>query len=52
MAARVSVWGSVAECIDKLNQVIHAIAKHVVLNRVFDEMLRMKVLAADIVPRL
>jgi len=52
MAARVSVWGSVAECIDKLNQLIRAGAKHLLLNPVFDEMHQMEVLAADIVPRL
>jgi alkanesulfonate monooxygenase SsuD/methylene tetrahydromethanopterin reductase-like flavin-dependent oxidoreductase (luciferase family) len=52
MAARVSVWGSVAECVDKLSQLIRAGAKHLLLNPVFDEMDQMEVLAADIVPRL
>ena len=52
MAARVSVWGSVAECVDKLGQLVRAGAKHLLLNPVFDEMDQMEVLAADIVPRL
>jgi len=52
MAARVSVWGSVAECVDKLGQLVRTGTKHLMLNPVFDEMEQMEVLAAEIVPHL
>ena len=45
MAARVSLWGGRQECIDKLNELVHAGARHLMLNPVFDEMEHLEVLA-------
>jgi probable F420-dependent oxidoreductase len=47
MAARVSVWGSVAECVDKLGQLVRAGAKHLLLNPVFDEIEQLELFAAE-----
>src|SRR5215469_4445992 len=45
MATRVSLWGSMQECIDKLNELVRAGAHHLMLNPVFDEMEHLEVLA-------
>jgi probable F420-dependent oxidoreductase len=45
MATRVSLWGSRQECIDKLNELVRAGARHLMLNPVFDEMEQLEVLA-------
>jgi len=45
MATRVSLWGSRQECTDKLNQLVHAGAQHLMLNPVFDEMEHLEQLA-------
>lgn len=45
MATRVSLWGSRQECTDKLNQLVHAGAQHLMLNPVFDEMEHLELLA-------
>jgi probable F420-dependent oxidoreductase len=52
MATRVSIWGSVAECVDKLGELVSAGAKHLLLNPVFDEMEHLELLAAEVLPRL
>jgi alkanesulfonate monooxygenase SsuD/methylene tetrahydromethanopterin reductase-like flavin-dependent oxidoreductase (luciferase family) len=52
MASRVSIWGSRAECIDKLGELVRAGVQHLLLNPVFDEMEHLEVLAGDIVPKL
>jgi probable F420-dependent oxidoreductase len=52
MAARVSVWGSVAECVDKLGQLVRAGAKHLLLNPVFDEIEQLELFAAEFLPHL
>jgi probable F420-dependent oxidoreductase len=52
MAARVSVWGSVAECVDKLAQLVRAGAKHLLLNPVFDEIEQMELFATEFLPHL
>ena len=52
MATRVSIWGSRAECTDKLGELIHAGAQHLLLNPVFDELEHLELLAQDIVPHL
>jgi probable F420-dependent oxidoreductase len=52
MAARVSIWGSVAECVDKLGELVRAGAKHLLLNPVFDEMEHLELLAAEVLARL
>jgi probable F420-dependent oxidoreductase len=45
MATRVSLWGSRQECTDKLNELVRAGARHLMLNPVFDEMEQLEVLA-------
>jgi hypothetical protein len=52
MAARVSVWGSVAECVDKLAQLVRAGAKHLLLNPVFDDIEQLELFAAELLPHL
>jgi probable F420-dependent oxidoreductase len=52
MASRVAVWGSSAECLDKLGDLVKAGAQHLMLNPVYDEMEHLELLAQDIVPRL
>jgi probable F420-dependent oxidoreductase len=51
MATRVSLWGSRQECTDKLNELIRAGARHLMLNPVFDEMEHLEVLA-DVIKQL
>jgi probable F420-dependent oxidoreductase len=52
MATRVSIWGSVAECVDKLGELVDAGAKHLLLNPVFDEMEHLELLATEVFPHL
>ena len=52
MASHVSIWGSRAECIDKLGQLVRAGAQHLMLNPVFDEVEHLVLLAGEIVPQL
>jgi probable F420-dependent oxidoreductase len=52
MASRVSIWGSRAECIDGLGDLIRAGARHLLLNPVFDEMEHLELLAGDVIPKL
>jgi probable F420-dependent oxidoreductase len=52
MASRVSIWGGVAECVDKLGELVRAGAQHFLLNPVFDEMEHLEKLASDVMPRL
>jgi probable F420-dependent oxidoreductase len=52
MAPRVSIWGGVAECVDKLGELVHAGAQHFLLNPVFDEMEHLEKLASEVMPRL
>ena len=52
MASRVSIWGSRAECIDKLGEIVRAGAQHLLLNPVFDEMEHLELLASDVIPKL
>jgi probable F420-dependent oxidoreductase len=52
MAPRVSIWGSRAECIDRLGELVRAGAQHLLLNPVFDEMEHLELLASDMIPKL
>ena len=47
-----AIWGSRAECIDKLGDLIRAGAQHLLLNPVFDEMRHLELLASDVIPKL
>jgi probable F420-dependent oxidoreductase len=51
-APRVSIWGSPAECTDKLGELGRAGAQHLLLNPVFDELEHLELLAQEVVPRL
>ena len=52
MAVQVSIWGSRAECIDKLGTLVQAGAQHLLLNPVFDEKEHLEELAQDVMPHL
>ena len=52
MASRVAVWGSKAECLDRLGELVKAGAQHLMLNPVFDEMEHVELLAREIMPQL
>ena len=52
LAAEVSVWGSVDQCVAGVRDVIDAGARLVMLNPVFDEVEQLEMLAAEVVPRL
>jgi probable F420-dependent oxidoreductase len=52
LAAEVSVWGSVDQCVAGVREVVAAGARLVMLNPVFDEVEQLEVLAAEVVPRL
>ncbi len=51
-ASRVSIWGSPAECTDKLGELVQAGAQHLLLNPVFDEMEHLELLAQEVIPHL
>jgi alkanesulfonate monooxygenase SsuD/methylene tetrahydromethanopterin reductase-like flavin-dependent oxidoreductase (luciferase family) len=52
MASQVSVWGSRAECLDKLGEIVQAGAQHLLLNPAFDDMEQLELLAQDIMPHV
>lgn len=52
MASRDAIWGGVAECVDKLNEIVDAGAQHLLLNPVFDENEHLELFAQEIVPKL
>ena len=52
MAPRVSIWGGITECVDKLGELVRASAQHFLLNPVFDEMEHLEKLASEVMPRL
>lgn len=52
MATRDSIWGSAAQCLDELAEVVEAGAEHLLLNPVFDDREHLEILAEAIVPNL
>ena len=52
MAPRVSIYGSRAECIDKLGALVRAGAQQLLLDPVYDNVEQMEVLAAEVVPAI
>jgi alkanesulfonate monooxygenase SsuD/methylene tetrahydromethanopterin reductase-like flavin-dependent oxidoreductase (luciferase family) len=52
LAAEVSVWGSVDQCVAGLREVVDAGARLLMLNPVFDELEQLETLVGDVVPRL
>jgi probable F420-dependent oxidoreductase len=52
MGSRVSVWGSVDECVDQLRDLVASGAQHLLLNSAFDHLEHLELMAKDIVPHL
>ena len=52
LASQVCVWGGRQEVIDRLNEVVRAGARHLLLNPAFDEMEHLELLAEEVVPHL
>jgi probable F420-dependent oxidoreductase len=52
LAAEVSVWGDVQECVDRLHEVTAAGARFLLLNPVFDELEHLERFAGDLAPKL
>ena len=52
MAPRVSIYGSRAECVDKLGALVRAGAQQLLLDPVYDHVEQMELLAAEVVPAL
>ena len=52
LGPRVSIWGSSAECTEKIQEIVRAGAQHIVFNPMFDEMEHLKICAREIMPHL
>jgi probable F420-dependent oxidoreductase len=52
MASRVSIYGSAAECVDRLRELVTAGAQQLLLDPVFDQMQQMELLASDVMPAI
>ena len=52
LGSRVSVWGSVPQCIEGLQKVVDAGAQMLMLNPVFDDMEHLEVLSSEVIPQL
>lgn len=52
LGPRVSIWGSAAECTEKIQEIVRAGAQHIVFNPMFNEMEHLEVCAKEIIPHL
>jgi len=52
LGPRVSIWGSSAECTEKIQEIVRAGAQHIVFNPMFDEMEHLEICAKEIMPTL
>ena len=52
LGPRVSIWGSSAECTEKIQEIVRAGAQHIVFNPMFDEMEHLEICAQEIMPNL
>jgi len=52
LGPRVSIWGSAAECTEKIQAIVRAGAQHIVFNSMFDEMEHLEICAKEIMPHL
>jgi alkanesulfonate monooxygenase SsuD/methylene tetrahydromethanopterin reductase-like flavin-dependent oxidoreductase (luciferase family) len=52
LGPRVSIWGSTAECIEKIQEIVGAGAEFIVFNPMFDEMEHLEICAKEIMPHL
>lgn len=52
MGSRCGIWGSAAECTEKLRELVDAGAQHLLLNPMFDDMEHLELLAREVMPHL
>jgi probable F420-dependent oxidoreductase len=52
LGPKVSIWGSSAECAEKIQEIVQAGAQHIVFNPMFDEMEHLEICAKEIMPHL
>jgi alkanesulfonate monooxygenase SsuD/methylene tetrahydromethanopterin reductase-like flavin-dependent oxidoreductase (luciferase family) len=52
LGPKVSIWGSSAECAERIQEIVHAGAQRIVLNPMFDEMEHLEICAREIMPQL
>ena len=52
MGSQCGVWGSAAECTEKLAAIVRAGAQHLLLNPMFDDMEHLELLAQEVMPHL
>ncbi|MEX0802121.1 MAG: LLM class flavin-dependent oxidoreductase [Candidatus Binatia bacterium] len=52
LGPKVSIWGSAAECTEKIGEIVRAGAQHIVFNPMFDEMGHLDICAKEIMPHL
>src|SRR6185503_1757940 len=52
LGPKVSIWGSSAECAEKIQELVRAGAQQVVFNPMFDEMEHLEICAKEIMPHL
>jgi alkanesulfonate monooxygenase SsuD/methylene tetrahydromethanopterin reductase-like flavin-dependent oxidoreductase (luciferase family) len=52
LGPKVSIWGSAAECTEKIQELVRAGAQQIVFNPMFDEMEHLEICAKEIMPHL
>jgi probable F420-dependent oxidoreductase len=52
LGPKVSIWGSVAKCTEKIQEIVKAGAQQIIFNPMFDEMEHLEVCAKEIMPQL
>lgn len=52
LGPKVSIWGSAAQCAEKIQELVHGGAQQIVFNPMFDEMEHLEICAKEIMPRL
>ena len=52
LGPKVSIWGSAAECREKIQEIVKAGAQQIVFNPMFDEMEHLEICAKEIMPHL
>jgi probable F420-dependent oxidoreductase len=52
LGPKVSIWGSAAECAEKIQELVRAGAQQIVFNPMFDEMEHLEICAKEIMPHL
>jgi len=52
MGSQCGIWGSVAECTEKLADLVQAGAQHLLLNPMFYDLEHLELLAQEVMPQL